>query len=56
MFNYTIELIKNLLNNVSVEEIFRGELEKVFNQFLEAEFNCYYKHTNAPVIIPITGA
>ena len=31
MSNFTTELIKNLANNVSVEEIFRIELEKAFN-------------------------
>ena len=31
MSNFTTELIKNLSNNVSVEEIFRIELEKAFN-------------------------
>ena len=30
MSNFTTELIKNLSNNVSVEKIFRAELEKAF--------------------------
>ena len=32
---------KNLSNNVSVEEIFRAELEKAFNQLLETELACF---------------
>ena len=42
MSNYTTELIKNLSNNVSVEEIFRSQLEKVFNQLLEREIDCFF--------------
>ncbi len=41
MSNFTTELIKNLSNNVSVEEIFRAELEKAFNQLLETELACF---------------
>ena len=41
MSNFTTELIKNLSNNVSVEEIFRIELEKAFNQLLETELACF---------------
>ena len=41
MSNFTTELIKNLANNVSVEEIFRIELEKAFNQLLETELDCF---------------
>ena len=41
MSNFTTELIKNLSNNVSVEEIFRIELEKAFNQLLETELDCF---------------
>ncbi len=37
MSNFTTELIKNLSNNVSIEEIFRVELEKAFNQLLETD-------------------
>ena len=39
MSNYITERIKNLLNNVSVEQIFRSELEKVFNQLLETKLD-----------------
>ena len=39
MPNFTTELIINLSNNVSVEEIFRTELEKAFNQLLETELD-----------------
>lgn len=35
MSNFTTKLIENLSNNVPVEEIFRAELEKAFNQLLE---------------------
>ncbi len=48
MPNYTTELIKNLSNSVSVEEIFRSELEKAFNRLLETELDCflgYEKHS-----------
>ena len=41
MSNFTTELIKNLSNNISVEEIFRVELEKAFNQLLETELDCF---------------
>ena len=41
MSNFTTELIKNLSNNMSVEEIFRIELEKAFNQLLETELDCF---------------
>ena len=41
MSNFTTKLIKNLSNNVSVEEIFRAELEKAFNQLLETELACF---------------
>ena len=41
MSNFTTELIKNLSNNMSVEEIFRIELEKAFNQLLETELACF---------------
>ncbi len=41
MSNFTTELIKNLSNNVSVEEFFRVELEKAFNQLLETESDCF---------------
>ena len=41
MYDFTTELIKNLSNNVSVEEIFRVELEKAFNQLLETELDCF---------------
>jgi transposase-like protein len=41
MSNFTTELIKNLSNNVSIEEIFRVELEKAFNQLLETELDCF---------------
>jgi len=42
MSNFTTELIKNLANNMSVEEIFRVELEKAFNQLLETELDCFF--------------
>ncbi len=48
MSNYTTELIKNLSNNVSVEEIFRSELEKVFNQLLETEWDCFLGYEKYP--------
>ena len=38
---FTTELIKNPSNNVSVEEIFRVELEKTFNQLPERELACF---------------
>ena len=41
MYDFTTELIKNLSNNVSIEEIFRVELEKAFNQLLETELDCF---------------
>ena len=41
MYDFTTELIKNLSNNVSVEEIFRVELEKAFYQLLETELACF---------------
>lgn len=41
MYDFTTELIKNLSNNVSVEKIFRAELEKAFNQLLETELACF---------------
>ena len=41
MYDFTTELIKNLSNNISVEEIFRVELEKAFNQLLETELDCF---------------
>ena len=41
MYDFTTELIKNLSNNMSVEEIFRIELEKAFNQLLETELDCF---------------
>ena len=41
MSDFTTELIKNLSNNVFVEEIFRVELEKAFNQLLETELACF---------------
>ena len=41
MYAFTTELIKNLSNNVSVEEIFRAELEKAFYQLLETELACF---------------
>ena len=41
MSDFTTELIQNLSNNVSVEEIFRVELEKAFYQLLEAELACF---------------
>ena len=41
MSNFTTELIKNLSNNVSVEEIFHAELEKAVNQLLAKELDCF---------------
>ena len=41
MSDFTTELIKSQANNVSVEEIFRAELEKAFNQLLETELDCF---------------
>ena len=41
MSNFTTELIKNLSNNVPVEDIFRVEPEKAFNQLLETELDCF---------------
>lgn len=41
MNDFTTELIKNLSNNVSIEEIFRSELEKAINKLLETELTCF---------------
>ena len=44
MSDFTTGLIKNLSNNVSVEEIFRIELEKAFNLLLETELDCFLEY------------